>query len=223
MRSLSVVSESALVTQPIDRAQQKARDRSDRERRRVNVARWRWLEDHLTAVEIAAALARLKPPILVSARTVERDCIEIQKDARRYLSVAHFDARFEVSTALARYEMLARKGTARALRVNSADAAKWARVAVQATEAKMALLQDVGLIDRRLGVLLVEDGERADRIPSGTELAEMWRNITVTEADLTSEADLAYRYGDQAAAEAAAREATAGTAPGSNGSGNKSS
>jgi hypothetical protein len=213
------MSETALITKPIDPAQQKARDRSDRERRRVHVARLRWLEDHLTAVEIAAALARLKPPILVSARTVERDFIEIQKDSRRYVSAAHFDARFEVSTALARYEMLARKSTQRALMVNAADSAKWARVAVQATEAKMALLQDVGLIDRRFGVLLVDDGERADRIPSGTELQEMFRNVVVTEADLTSEAEIAFKYGDQAAAEAAAREATAGTAHGSNGNG----
>jgi hypothetical protein len=195
----------------------------DRERRRVSVARWRWLEDTRRPSRSRAALARLKPPIRVSARTVERDFIEIQKDARRCMSAAHFDARFEVSTALARYEMLARKGAARALKVNGADAARWARVAVQATEAKMALLQDVGLIDRRLGVLLFEDGERGDRIPSGTELQEMFRNIVVSEADVTSEAEIAFKYGDQAAAEAAAREATAGAAPGSNSSGDEPS
>jgi hypothetical protein len=207
------MSESALAQQrSFDQRERKARDRSERERRRGHVAQLRWLKSNLTAIEIVDALARLNPPIIVTARTVERDFIAIQNDARRYLSAANFDARFEVSTTLARYEVLARKGTQRALIANGADAAKWARVAVQATEAKMALLQDVGLIDRRLGVLLVTDDHTpTTRIPNGAELAERWANVTVP--DLMPKAEHAWKMEDAVEAEAAARAAVVGSTP----------
>jgi hypothetical protein len=52
-----------------------------------------------------------------------------------------------------------------------------------------ALLQDVGLIDRRLGVLLVTDDDMPTRIPGGAELAERWARVTVP--DLRSKAELA--------------------------------
>lgn len=134
----------------------------------MHVARLRWLEANLTAAEIVAALQQLNPPISTSIRTVERDFIAIRDDARRYLSAANFDARFEVGEALARHELIARTATRRAL-AGTADAGKWARVALQATTARTQLLQDIGLIDRRLGVLFVEDGKAAERIPSGLE------------------------------------------------------
>lgn len=209
--NMSLVSDHALAAKPVDRMERKARDRSERERRRVYVARWRWLEDHMTAVEIAAALSRLEPPIIVTSRTVERDFVAISTNARKYLSVANFDARFEVREAIDRHKLIARKSTRRALMGNDADAAKWARVTVQATEAMMALLQDVGLVDRHLGVLLVTDDDAPQtRIPNGAELADQWANVNVP--DLVSLAERAWKYGDAAAAERAAREATVGVA-----------
>ena len=160
----------------------------------------------MTAAEIGAALQQLNPPIVTTIRTVERDFAAIRTDARRYISAANFDAAFEVGTALARHELIARKATQMALAANG-DSARWARVAVMATEAKTRLLQDVNLIDRTIGRLIVDDGQRTDRIPSGAELVERFRDVIVTDAEITSEAELAWHYGDAAASEAAAREA----------------
>jgi hypothetical protein len=99
-----------------------------------------------------------------------------------------------------------RTATQRALAGNG-DSARWARIAIRATEARTTLLQDLGLLDRRIGTLFVDEGQRADRIPSGAELQKLFESVTVTDAEITSEAELAYRYGDAAAHEAAARNA----------------
>jgi hypothetical protein len=69
----------------------RARERSEIERRRKFVARRRWLEATETGI-----------------RPVERDFIAIRNDARRYLSAANFDARFEVGEALARADRAGR-------------------------------------------------------------------------------------------------------------------
>jgi hypothetical protein len=56
------------------RQESRALERSEIERRRVIVARLRWLESHMTPAEIMEALRRETPPIIVTVRTVERDC-----------------------------------------------------------------------------------------------------------------------------------------------------
>lgn len=155
---MSLVAESTHSSTALVPARDGARDRSEIERRRVFVARRRWIEANQTAAEIATELARLRPPILVSARTVERDCHAIQADARRYLTAARFETRFEVGAALMRHEMLARKATQCALAAKDGDGAKWARIAIRATEAKTQLLQDIGLVDRQIGTLFIDDG-----------------------------------------------------------------
>jgi hypothetical protein len=118
-------------------------------------------------------------------------------------TAANFDARFEVGEALARHELIARTATRRAL-AGDGDAAKWARVAVQATSARTQLLQDIGLIDRKIGTLFIDDGQRADRIPSGVELQAIFRDVSVTEDEITSEAEWHYQHGDAAAYDARA-------------------
>jgi hypothetical protein len=80
-------------------------------------------------------------------------------------------------------------------------------VAIQATEARTTLLQHVGLIDRKIGTLILDDGKRADRIPSGVELQKRFDAVIVTEDELVSEAEWHWKHGDQAAAEKIAREA----------------
>lgn len=205
---VSIVAEIAIIKRGTD----PARERSERERRRLRVARLRWLEANLTAAEIVTALEQLKPPIITSIRTVERDFIAIRDDARRYLTAVNFDARFEVGEALARHELIARTATRRAL-AGDGDAAKWARVVVQATSARAQLLQDIGLIDRQIGTLFVDDGQRADRIPFGVELQAMFRDVNVTEDEITSEAEWHYQHGDAAAYEAASRAAVDGHSP----------
>jgi hypothetical protein len=207
------------VSTELVRREGRALERSEIERRRMLVARWRWIESNLTCAQIADALQRANPPIVVSVRTVERDCDAIRNDARRYLTATHFDGRHEIGTALLRYELLARKGTQRALVENGKDAAKWARVAILATEAKTTLLQHVGLIDRRIGTLLIDDGQRADRIPSGEELQQRFAQVNVVDGELVSRAELAWKHGDQAAYERAARDASHGIKPSKNGDG----
>jgi len=199
----------------------RARERSERDRRRTYVARFRWIESNQTAAEIVDSLARLNPPILTSIRTVERDCAAIRDDARRYLTASHFDARFEVGSALMRYEMLARKGTQAAITATDGGS-RWARVAIHATQAKTQLLQDIGLIDRRIGTLLIDETQ-ADRALTGVDLQQRYRDTIVTINDLTSEAEADYNravaHGDAALAERIALEATAGTSRASNGNG----
>jgi hypothetical protein len=101
----------------------RAEERSQVERRRRIVTRLRWLEGPLTAAEIVEDLRNETPPIVVSLRTVERDFRTIKENIRRYVSANEFDAPLEVATALARFEILARTGTKRALAGNS-DAAR---------------------------------------------------------------------------------------------------
>jgi hypothetical protein len=76
-------------------------------------------------------------------------------------------------------------------------------VAIQATAARTQLLQDVGLIDRRLGVLFVDDGKKVDRIPSAIELQRLFDSAIVTEDELVSDAEWHWKDGDQAAEKAA--------------------
>jgi hypothetical protein len=133
----------------------------------------------------------------------------IRDSGRRYINAKTFDSRFEVATALARHELLARTATQRALAANG-DGARWARVAIRATEARTQLLQDLGLLDRRIGTLFIAGDKPADRVPSGVELAAMFRDVSATDGEITSEAELAMRYGDAEAFIAAARAATVG-------------
>lgn len=120
----------------------------------------------------------------------------------------HFDAAFEVGAALHRHELIARAATRHALTADAVEAARWARIAIRATEAKTRLLQDVNLVNRTIGTLILDDGKRTDRIPSGSELADRFRDVIVADAEIVSEAETAWMYGDQAASEAAARAAT---------------
>ena len=67
--------------------------------------------------------------------------------------------------------------------------------------------QDLGLGDRRDFLLPDDDGQRADRMPSGAELSDRFRDVIVADAGIVSEAEIAWNYGDAAASEAAARDA----------------
>jgi hypothetical protein len=184
-----------------------ADERSERERRRAIVARLRWRESRCTPAEIVEALRNETPPIIASIRTVERDFSAIREDVRRYLTAQNFDARLEVGVALARHELIARKAIQMMAVATNGDGARWARIAIRATEAKTQLLQDINLIDRTIGTLFIDDGQRGDRIPGGAELFQRYRDVIVTDADLTSDAELHYRHGDEMQSLAAARDA----------------
>jgi hypothetical protein len=81
------------------------------------------------------------------------------------------------------------------------DGAAWARIAMDAMQNRLALLQDIGVIDRRIGTLLVqqpEDDQPVERLPSGAELARLFERTTVIESEVVSEAEKAWSYGDGA-------------------------
>ncbi len=61
------------------------------------------------------------------------------------------------------------------------------------------------MLPHDLGTLKVE--RPTERIPSGSELARRFLEVVVSDSDLVSPAELAWKYGDQAAAEQAASEA----------------
>jgi hypothetical protein len=90
--------------------------------------------------------------------------------------------------------------------------ARWGRgrIAIRATEAKTQLLQDIGLIERKIGTLFIDDGKKADRVRRGEELQGLFDSITVDARDLVIDAERAYKYGDAAAAEGANLEARYG-------------
>lgn len=176
----------------------KARDKAVIEKRRQFVARLRYIEANLTAEEIRAALAKLDPPIVVSVTTVERDIRQIAIDARKHLNLREYDGRVDVMMKVTRLELLARRATSHALGTatdgTTKGKASWARVAVQATEASMKLLMDVGLVDRHLGTMLFgrsesTDPDKGDRIPNAAELHRIFESARIEEHDLIPSAE----------------------------------
>lgn len=182
------------------------------ERRRKQVARLRFVE-HLTEREIVNALATLAPdeggPIKASQATVSRDLHLVRKQFRHYLSVKGFDPADEVYRRLAEFEERAHIAM-RHVRA-SKDGQRIAaliRAANDSSRSAIRLLQEVGLLDRKLGTLIVDDGRKSERVPSGLELQKLFDSVNVVDAELVSEAEEAWKYGDAAASEKAARAAT---------------
>lgn len=101
------------VSRELVRQESRARERSEIERRRVFVARRRFLEANDTAAEIVTALQQVDPPIIASIRTVDRDITTVRESGRRYLTARNFDARFEVASALAQHELITNRDTTR--------------------------------------------------------------------------------------------------------------
>ncbi len=64
------------------------------------------------------------------------------------------------------------------------------------------------MIPNDLGTLRVQDtGQAVERIPSGVELQRRFANLEIPEGELMSEAERAWKHGDQAASEEAAKKA----------------
>lgn len=182
------------------------------DRRRREVARLRYVE-HRTEHEIVKALSELAEPLQVSQSTVSRDLHLIRRKFRHYLSVRGFDPADEVYARLAAYqerESIAMECVRAIAKTpgNGAEIATLIRAANDASKLATDLLQDVGVLGRRLGTLVLDDGQKTNRIPSGSELQKRFDSILVTDGEIISEAEIAWKYGDAAQAEAAAKAAT---------------
>lgn len=141
--------------------------------------------------------------------TVCRDIQAMRVLFRQSYNARGFDALTEVGTRIERYEMAAAMAwrefeTAK----ESSDKMQALRVYRECNKEATTLLQDVGLLDRTLGKIVIADpADKAGRIPNAVELQKRFETVTVIDAELVSEAERAYRYGDAAASEQAAREA----------------
>lgn len=182
----------------------------DIQRRRQHVSHMRFVL-RLTEREIVARLARLNPPIITTRTTISRDVQTLRSTFRRSFSRQDFDPRAEVGIVVAGIEHVIAKSFRDARRaVDGKERALHRKIALDAFEKLTALYQDLGLVERRDFMLPDDDGKRTDRIPSGVELTELFAGVVVTDADLTSQAELHYKYGDEAASLSAAHAARDG-------------
>lgn len=178
------------------------------ERRRREITRLRYVE-HMTEVEIRDALAKLKPAITVSQATVSRDLHAIRKSFRHHLSVRGFDAADEVYrhlVALEERELKCWKWAQEAADAKEyGRAAQLTKAANECTRMITRILQDVGLLDRKLGTLIIEDHSKTERVPSGAEnVRDLIEGVVVKQSETESPAEIAWKYGDIIESNAAA-------------------
>lgn len=152
---------------------------------------------------------QVDPPIIVeSLTTISRDIQAWRANARRIGSARHFDALGEVWVRVQGYNTIMRRAYDES--ISSADPRiklmAYKRY-IEASQAATDLLQDVGLLDRRIGTIVIDDRTGAStRMPSGEEIQKRFESITVVEAELIPEARRAWLYGDAAEAEKAAQD-----------------
>lgn len=183
-------------------------DESRIARRRDFVARRHFIE-RIPVAQVIAELGKLEPSVGPFSRpTVYRDLQLVRKDFRKYVASMSYDPEQLIAETFVSLDHVAGRALARA--ENEEDTGKAAtmyRVYLEAIRDKTTLAQHVGLVDRRLGTLFVKSdpNKEAKALPQGTELIRQWRNVNVNEdAELVSDAERAWKHGDQATAEAAA-------------------
>ena len=176
----------------------RAKDPLLTERRRTLAAFFRY-QEQLTLSEIVRRLAAMDPPIKTDHGTLSRDLAAWRDEARRGLEADHFNAVEYVARALSQYEDIERRVIKRAY--GTRDAGKYAalmKVRSDCIGERVKLVQDIGLVDRNLGTLLLaaKGGAKIDRVPSGLEMQRIFDAVVITEEELTSEAERAWQYGD---------------------------
>jgi hypothetical protein len=182
----------------------RAQDRDQIRMRRQRV--WAWRLEGLSLSAIRVRLSRLNPPIIVHASQISRDLAHMSREARSSFDRTQFDPVAFVVEQVHRFEALYAKTIRDAHRTRSVlERVACYRTASHLLEQIAALMQDVGVVDSRIGLMLaaMRDGEKVERLPSAEDLQRMFESIVITEGDLTSEAEKAYGWGDAAAFEAA--------------------
>jgi hypothetical protein len=105
----------------------------------------------------------------------------------------------EIFERVARYRHIGARALRRAR--TTADDGACARLlkeGIRALDSEVQLLQSVGLLDRKLGTLMltsVHDGKKVERIPSGEELQRLFANLEIGKEEVTSEAERDWLYG----------------------------
>ena len=193
-------------------------ERLDIDRRRRLVAKYRFVRG-FTEQQISKVL-REKHGIEATQQIVNRDIQKARVEFRKYYgNREQFEATEEVAKVLARYERIVLWTMRRAqAEKDNGKFATLMRAATQASTEYTALLQSVGLVDKRLGTLFIapEDGKRSERLPTGTQLSKLFEDTKILEGEIVADAERAWLYGDAAAsAQAAAEFETRGGAAGS--------
>lgn len=203
--------DSAATTSGALMRRDRPQEKNEIERRRRFVAQWRFVL-RLTESEIVTRLAKLDPPIVTTRTTISRDVQGLRSTFRQYFSQRNFDPRAEVGIVVAGIDHIVSKSFRDARRsTDGRERALHRKVALDALEKLATLYQDVGLVNQRDFQLPPDDGKRADRVPSGHELQQLFDSISVNPSELVSEAETAWLYGDAARSERAALDTTNGS------------
>ncbi len=144
--------------------------------------------------------ARLKEDgIEIGKSQIGRDLQVIQREIRNTLT-ATFDGPRFIANTIYSYERRAYKLLSMITeKIEPVAAAALVRAANDCTQKVTELLQDVGILDRRLGTLIFarpDDGKKVERVPTGEEMQQFFDGITIKESELVSDAERAWLYGD---------------------------
>lgn len=185
----------------------------DRIAKRREIVGYLYCVRHMPMRRIVEYLqTQIQPAIICEVPTISKD-VKVWREAfREKFAANRFDALVAVGQSLASFHTAAAKAWAlMELSNDFREKANLLRVYLEAEQKAVTLLQDVGLLDRRIGTLHIDDPTKAgDRVPSGLELQKLFESVTIAEGELVSEAERAWMYGDAAAAEEAARGASDG-------------
>jgi hypothetical protein len=192
-------------------------ERLDIHRRRKIVARMRFVESK-TERQIRDALTKLDPPIHVGMSTIGNDIEYARGNFRKYFGNREaFDAPSEVAKILSRFEYAAMLCLKRArTELDNGKFAALMRVFNESNEKYQNLLQNVGLVDKRLGTLFIQSTKKAEAVPTGSELQKLFEDVDVVDGEIISSAEKDWLYGQVSVSEDAARSATAGVSGANN-------
>jgi hypothetical protein len=197
------------------------------DRRREEVTRLRY-SNRLSIASIVTELGKLEPPIVCTKSTVHRDLEQIRRTLRKTHNPKRFDALAVVGGYVNAFDEVAKKCMRLADDTkDNGEKAQFLRIYLDALAQQIEILQDADLINKRIGTLVLDDGKRRDRVPTGTELQRRFESVNVVDAELVSEAERAYLFGDAAAVDKAAEDAkgdqrSGGGTQGDTGDGNAS-
>lgn len=199
---------STLPVRRLDLREDKEQERSRIELRRRAIAEWRFVEA-LTLEQIQERLkAELK--IETTLATISRD-VAI---ARKYVAKEwkDFDPVVAYRRMIARLDALALRAIGKShAATTAAEEIAYMRTAGELTGKILDAYVDAGIVDRQMVQRLTirpDDGKKVERVPSGEEMrAWIEAHGVVQDGELISEAERAYRYGDEAAVESAEGDA----------------
>jgi hypothetical protein len=158
----------------------------------------------LSYSRIVSVLATLDPPIRSNKQQISRDVRWIQRHWAAQLAPDHFNARAAIAELRENYRFARHEAIARVLRddLRGAEVCGLLRIVCDSTEHEQQLLQDCGLLDRKLGEIVIDPAKAAtERLPTGDELRAIFDQVrrqldTVDNAEYLTAGERKLLYGD---------------------------